>query len=128
MNPCATMPKTRTSRNRTAIARPSARGDHSVDFSMATGMLSGSETGLPVSYGVPIREGPGTGFRQPSAANIFHGKKMRVPVTGDRIPKSIAPLSPAIRDGEVIYLSGQIGLDPATGKLVPGDVATHARQ
>jgi reactive intermediate/imine deaminase len=53
---------------------------------------------------------------------------MRVPVTGDRIPKSIAPLSPAIRDGDVIYVSGHIGLDPATGKLVPGDVAAQARQ
>jgi 2-iminobutanoate/2-iminopropanoate deaminase len=53
---------------------------------------------------------------------------MRVPVTGDRVPKPIAPLSPAIRDGDVVYVSGNVGLDPATGKLVPGDVAAQTRQ
>ena len=53
---------------------------------------------------------------------------MRVPVTGDRIPKPVGPFSPAVRDGDVIYVSGHIGLDPATLKLVPGDVAAQARR
>ena len=38
------------------------------------------------------------------------------------------PFSPAILAGDTLYLSGQVGLDPATGKLVQGDVATHVRQ
>lgn len=38
------------------------------------------------------------------------------------------PFSPAVRSGGVIYVSGQIGLDPATGKLVPGGVEAEVRQ
>jgi 2-iminobutanoate/2-iminopropanoate deaminase len=53
---------------------------------------------------------------------------MRVPVTGDRVPKPIAPFSPAIRDGELVYVSGHVGMDPKTSKLVSGDVAAQTRQ
>ena len=35
-------------------------------------------------------------------------------------PAAIGPYSQAIRVGETIYMSGQIGLDPATGNLVEG--------
>ena len=35
-------------------------------------------------------------------------------------PAAIGPYSQAIRAGNTVYLSGQIGLDPATGKLVEG--------
>ena len=35
-------------------------------------------------------------------------------------PKAIGPYSQAIRAGDTVYLSGQIGLDPATGQLVDG--------
>jgi reactive intermediate/imine deaminase len=35
-------------------------------------------------------------------------------------PAAIGPYSQAIRAGDTIYLSGQIGLDPATGQLVDG--------
>ena len=33
-----------------------------------------------------------------------------------------------MRIGEFLFTSGQIGLDPQTGKLVPGGVAAEARQ
>ena len=33
-----------------------------------------------------------------------------------------------MRAGDTVFLSGQIPLDPATGELVPGDVAAQARQ
>jgi 2-iminobutanoate/2-iminopropanoate deaminase len=42
--------------------------------------------------------------------------------------KPLAPYSPGIRYGELLFTSGQIGLDPATGKLVEGGVAAQARQ
>ncbi|MEX2162044.1 MAG: Rid family detoxifying hydrolase [Anaerolineales bacterium] len=42
--------------------------------------------------------------------------------------KPIGPYTPAIRSGNLLFASGQIGLDPATGKLVPGGVAAEARQ
>jgi reactive intermediate/imine deaminase len=43
-------------------------------------------------------------------------------------PAAIGPYSQAVRVGATVYLSGQIPLDPATGKLVQGDFATEARQ
>jgi 2-iminobutanoate/2-iminopropanoate deaminase len=35
-------------------------------------------------------------------------------------PAALGPYSQAIRAGDTVYLSGQIGLDPATGNLVEG--------
>jgi 2-iminobutanoate/2-iminopropanoate deaminase len=42
-------------------------------------------------------------------------------------PAAIGPYSQAIRAGDTVYLSGQIGLDPSTGKLRDGTEA-QARQ
>jgi 2-iminobutanoate/2-iminopropanoate deaminase len=42
--------------------------------------------------------------------------------------KPIGPYTPAIRIGDFLFTSGQIGLDPKTGKLVPGGVAAEAKQ
>jgi len=41
-------------------------------------------------------------------------------IHSDGAPKAIGPYSQAIRSGDTVYLSGQIGLDPATGQLVEG--------
>jgi reactive intermediate/imine deaminase len=38
------------------------------------------------------------------------------------------PFSPAVRVGNVLYLSGQIGNQPGTRTLVPGGVAAETRQ
>jgi reactive intermediate/imine deaminase len=38
-------------------------------------------------------------------------------------PAAIGPYSQAIRTGDTVYLSGQIGLDPTTGQLVEGTEA-----
>jgi len=43
-------------------------------------------------------------------------------------PAAIGPYSQAIRTGLVVFLSGQIGLDPATGQLVGDDFAAQVRQ
>jgi 2-iminobutanoate/2-iminopropanoate deaminase len=43
-------------------------------------------------------------------------------------PKAIGPYSQAVSTGEWLFTSGQIPLDPATGKLVEGDFAVHARR
>lgn len=42
--------------------------------------------------------------------------------------KPIGPYSPATRIGDFLFTSGQIGLDPQTGKLRPGGVEAEARQ
>ena len=46
----------------------------------------------------------------------------------DAAPAAIGPYSQAVRSGQTVYLSGQIPLDPATGALVEGDIATQARR
>ena len=38
------------------------------------------------------------------------------------------PFSQAVQVGHTLYLSGQIGVDPATGKLVEGGIAAESRQ
>lgn len=43
-------------------------------------------------------------------------------------PKAIGPYSQAVKIGNVLYTSGQIALDPATGKLVDGDFAAQAKR
>jgi reactive intermediate/imine deaminase len=43
-------------------------------------------------------------------------------------PQAIGPYSQAVRSGNALYLSGQIPLDPATGEIVRGDIATQARR
>ena len=40
-------------------------------------------------------------------------------------PPAIGPYAQAVAVGEWIYCSGQIGLDPATGELVPGGMETE---
>ena len=42
--------------------------------------------------------------------------------------KAIGPYSLAIQSGEFLFISGQIPLDAATGKLVEGDVSAQAKQ
>ena len=51
----------------------------------------------------------------------------RQSVSTESAPKAIGPYSQAIRAGSMLFLSGQIPLDPSTGQLVEGDIAeqTH---
>ena len=43
-------------------------------------------------------------------------------------PAAIGPYSQAVATGELVFLSGQIALDPATGEMVPGGVADQTRR
>jgi reactive intermediate/imine deaminase len=43
-------------------------------------------------------------------------------------PAAVGPYSQAVRHGNLVFLSGQIALDPAVGKLVEGDIAAQTRQ
>jgi 2-iminobutanoate/2-iminopropanoate deaminase len=49
-------------------------------------------------------------------------------VHSDEAPKAVGPYSQAIRHGDMLYLSGQIGLDPVTGALAGDTVEEQARQ
>lgn len=43
-------------------------------------------------------------------------------VSTDAAPQAIGPYSQAVWAGDTLYCAGQIPLDPATGKVVPGGV------
>jgi 2-iminobutanoate/2-iminopropanoate deaminase len=43
-------------------------------------------------------------------------------------PRPIGPYSPGIRVGNLLFISGTIGIDPATGELSPGGVEGQTRQ
>ena len=49
-------------------------------------------------------------------------------ISSDQAPKAIGPYSQAVQAGNTIYTSGQIPLDPTTGELVDGDIATQAHR
>jgi 2-iminobutanoate/2-iminopropanoate deaminase len=49
-------------------------------------------------------------------------------VSTKEAPAAIGPYSQAIRIGELVFLSGQIALDPATGELVKGGVEAETRR
>ena len=53
-------------------------------------------------------------------------KKSVIIPAGGAIP--LAPYSPGIRYGDLVFTSGQIGLDPAIGKLVLGGIEAETRQ
>jgi 2-iminobutanoate/2-iminopropanoate deaminase len=43
-------------------------------------------------------------------------------------PQAIGPYSQAVITGNMIYTSGQIPIDPATGEVISGDIAAQARR
>jgi 2-iminobutanoate/2-iminopropanoate deaminase len=45
-----------------------------------------------------------------------------------RVPPARVPLSQAIKAGEWVFASGQLGLDVSTGRLVPGGIGPETRQ
>ncbi len=53
---------------------------------------------------------------------------MRELVTAAGAPKAIGPYSPALKIGNLLFLSGSIPLDPATGQLVSGGIAEQTTQ
>lgn len=53
---------------------------------------------------------------------------MRQTVSTDDAPRAIGPYSQAVRAGGLLFCSGQIPLDPASGKIVPGGIEEQARR
>ncbi len=52
----------------------------------------------------------------------------REALSSNEIAPPVGPFSPAVRAGGFIFLSGQVAQEPATGKLITGDVAAQAEQ
>jgi 2-iminobutanoate/2-iminopropanoate deaminase len=53
---------------------------------------------------------------------------MREVISTNDAPQSIGPFSQAIRAGGLVFVSGQVALDPATQKVIEGDVAAQTEQ
>ncbi len=46
----------------------------------------------------------------------------------EKAPAAIGPYSQAVSAGGMLFVSGQIPMDPATGKLVPGPAAVQSKR
>ncbi len=53
---------------------------------------------------------------------------MKQAVSSPDAPKAIGPYSPAVRAGQLLFVSGQVPFDPATGNMVEGDISVQARR
>jgi 2-iminobutanoate/2-iminopropanoate deaminase len=51
---------------------------------------------------------------------------MADPIATTDAPAAIGPYSQAVRAGGLVFLSGQIPLDPTTGQIVAGDITAQA--
>jgi 2-iminobutanoate/2-iminopropanoate deaminase len=51
---------------------------------------------------------------------------MRETISSPGAPAAIGPYSAGVRAGDLLFLSGSIPLDPATGQVVPGDITAQA--
>jgi 2-iminobutanoate/2-iminopropanoate deaminase len=53
---------------------------------------------------------------------------MKEAVSSPDAPRAIGPYSQAVRAGQLLFLSGQVPLDPATGQIVDGDIEAQTRR
>ncbi len=55
-------------------------------------------------------------------------KTRQTEIRTDAAPAPVGPYSQAIRLGDLIFVSGQIPLDPKTGEIVSGEIEEQTRQ
>ncbi len=53
---------------------------------------------------------------------------MRTGIATSGAPQAIGPYSQAVQTGNLVFVSGQIPVDPATGQVVQGDIGTMTRR
>ncbi len=49
-------------------------------------------------------------------------------IASPNAPKAIGPYSAALRAGQLLFVSGQVPIDPDTGMMVDGDIGTQTRR
>ena len=59
---------------------------------------------------------------------IINRKKMKKVIFTEKAPAAIGPYSQAVEVNGMVFLSGQIPVDPATGEFVPGGVTEQTIQ
>jgi 2-iminobutanoate/2-iminopropanoate deaminase len=53
---------------------------------------------------------------------------MKSAVSSPNAPKAIGPYSPALRSGSLLFVSGQVAIDPSTGQMLDGDIGTQTER
>jgi 2-iminobutanoate/2-iminopropanoate deaminase len=64
---------------------------------------------------------------EPLGFPVTLGRMKKIIFTG-AAPQAIGPYSQAVRSGRFVFCSGQIPLDPKSGEIVSGDIATQTRR
>jgi 2-iminobutanoate/2-iminopropanoate deaminase len=65
-------------------------------------------------------------FQQSAAAQ--QPKSARKAIRPEKVPNTGLPYSPGILAGNTLYVSGNLGRDPVTARLVPGGIEAETRQ
>lgn len=63
--------------------------------------------------------------------NLYSEELKKMPkeiISTDNAPQAIGPYSQAVKTGNLIFISGQIPLDPKTGDIVDGSIEDQANQ
>jgi 2-iminobutanoate/2-iminopropanoate deaminase len=55
-------------------------------------------------------------------------ESIRTIISTDKAPGAIGPYSQAVKTEAMVFVSGQLALDPASGNLVTGDIKAETRQ
>ena len=63
-----------------------------------------------------------------SAVEQDHEGRVKQAVSSADAPKAIGPYSPAVRAGQLVFISGQVPIDPSSGNLIDGDIAAQTRR
>jgi 2-iminobutanoate/2-iminopropanoate deaminase len=53
---------------------------------------------------------------------------MPTAISSPKAPKAIGPYSPAIAAGNMLFVSGQVPIDPSTGNMIDGDITAQTRR
>src|SRR3954465_1335513 len=64
----------------------------------------------------------------PDGIWLHPAEAMREAITTSEAPAAIGPYSQAVKAGNLLFLSGQIPIDPTTGNLVEGGIEPQTRQ
>jgi reactive intermediate/imine deaminase len=62
------------------------------------------------------------------AQRTGHESRVKHAISSPGAPKAIGPYSPAIRAGQLLFVSGQVPIDPATGNMITGGIADQTRR
>jgi len=57
---------------------------------------------------------------------IYNGKK--IILVSEKVPAAIGPYSPAVKVGKLMFISGQLPVNPESGNLVKGDIKKQTIQ